>query len=105
MEDRELEQMVSMHNEQVLREAQEKIDIEVACEVAKYRNHLKKVRRVHHIASHVASVLSGAFGVIAMVQFTASDTAGVLIATACTFITINLAHYCDKQSRKKKGED
>lgn len=82
---------------------QERLDIKIKCEAAKYQMRLKKVRRMYHNAARATATLAGACSVVTAVCLLESNALGVLIATTATFGLVNLSSYFDKRSRKKKG--
>lgn len=101
-EDDILMRIIHENSMRVQAEAQEKLDIEVKCEVAKYRAHLKKMRHLYHNAARFTATLAGAAAVVAGLYLKNGNALGVLVATISTYGLVSLTAFFDKKSRRKK---
>lgn len=101
-EDEILMRIMHENHAKLVAAEQEKLDIEIKCEAAKYQAHLKKVRHAYHNAARAAATLAGAAGVATGICLFAGNALGVLIAASSTWVLVNLTSTFDKKSRRKK---
>lgn len=101
--DAQIENMFQAQQERARAEEQDRLDIEIACEVAKCAFMQKRIRHLYYIGNQVCMFLSGACTILAVLFFIAQDVLFLTMSIVGIFTWFYLAHQCALRSRKKKG--
>lgn len=83
-------------------EEQQKVDDSIKAEAAKYAMHMRRVRSIAHIVSHIMLVCTGAGLAAAVFMLIESDIWAFARAVISVGLTMSLARVFNDMSKKRK---